>query len=117
MDPEWHPSLTQSHISVPTRDDISITEETVNNELALPADVLLPECRSLRTGAYMRALRRKPKSLTKRDPIKVAENRRKLREALVRNLNANVLKEEAEHSKPPEDINKNGDKNVKHPPE
>ena len=55
--------------------------------------------------------------IDKLDPAKLAANRKAIAEALIRNLNANVLKEEAEHSKSPEDINKNGDKNDKRPSE
>ena len=61
--------------------------------------------------------RRVPKVIDKLDPAKLAANRKAIAEALIRNLNANVLKEEAEHSKSPEDINKNGDKNDKRPSE
>ena len=60
---------------------------------------------------------RTPKIKVKLDPAKLAANRKAIAEALIRNLNANVLKEEAEHSKLPEDINKNGDKNDKRLPE
>ena len=55
--------------------------------------------------------RRDPRHTKKYDPIKSEKNRKALREALVRNLNANVLKDAAERSsKPPEDINKSGKK-------
>jgi hypothetical protein len=66
----------------------------------------------------MRELRRKPKMIGKRDPAKSAAASKRIREALVRNLNANVLKDAAERSsKPPEDINKSGGKNDKRLPE
>jgi hypothetical protein len=59
----------------------------------------------------MKEPRRIGKPIGKRDWAKVAANRKAIAEALVRNLNANVLKEEAEHSSnPPEGINKNGEK-------
>ncbi len=61
---------------------------------------------------------RGPRPIGKPDPIKKAANRKALREALVRNLNANVLKDAAERSSnPPEDITKKGGENDKRPPE
>ena len=54
---------------------------------------------------------RGPRPIGKLDPAKRAANRKALEEALIRNLNANVLKDAAERSsKPPEDINKSGKK-------
>ncbi len=41
-----------------------------------------------------------------RDPVKVAARRKRLSESLVRNLNANVLKDHPEKSTPSEEINK-----------
>jgi hypothetical protein len=62
--------------------------------------------------------RRDPRHTKKYDPVKSEANRKALEEALIRNLNANVLKDAAERSsKPPEDINKSGGKNDKCPPE
>ncbi len=59
-----------------------------------------------------------PTPITKEDWVRIKANRRKIRESLVRNLNANVLKEAAERSsKPPEDTNKSGGKNDKRSPE
>ena len=44
-------------------------------------------------------------------PEKRAARRKRLAESLVRNLNANVLKDHPEESKPAEDTNKDADKN------
>jgi hypothetical protein len=55
--------------------------------------------------------------IKKPDPAKRAANRKALGEALVRNLNANVLKDHPEKSNPGENINKSGDSNDKRPSE
>ena len=55
-------------------------------------------------------VRRIPKMIGKRDWAKVEANRKALGEALVNNLNANVLKDNPEQSDPAENINKNGKK-------
>jgi hypothetical protein len=62
-------------------------------------------------------VRRVPKMIGKPDPAKRAANRKALGEALVRNLNANVLKDHPEKSTPSEEINKNGEKSDKRPSE
>jgi hypothetical protein len=62
-------------------------------------------------------VRRVPKMIGKRDWAKVEANRKALGEALVRNLNANVLKDHPEKSTPSEEINKNGEKSDKRPSE
>jgi hypothetical protein len=53
----------------------------------------------------------------KPDPAKRAANSKALAERLVRNLNANVLRDHPEKSTPSEEINKNGEKNDKRPSE
>ena len=59
-----------------------------------------------------------PRPRTKKEWAEVKKNYAKIANSLVRNLNANVLKDAAERSSnPPEDINKSGGKNDKRPPE
>ncbi len=55
--------------------------------------------------------RKAPRKKVKHDWAIVEANHEALKKALVRNLNANVLKDAAERSSnPPEDINKSGKK-------
>ena len=54
--------------------------------------------------------RRVGKPLGVRDPVKVAARRKAMAEALVGNLNANVLKDNPEPSNTTESTNKNGEK-------
>ena len=62
-------------------------------------------------------VRRVPKRIGTETPEERAARRKRLSESLVRNLNANVLKDHPEKSTPSEDINKNGEENDKRPTE
>ena len=61
--------------------------------------------------------RRVGKPIGVRDPVKAAANRKALAAALIRNLNANVLKDNPEPPDPTENISKNGDSDDKRPTE
>jgi hypothetical protein len=62
-------------------------------------------------------VRKVPKRIGTETPEERAARRKRLAESLVRNLNKNVLRDHPEKSTPLEELNKNGEKNDKRPPE